>query len=599
MDTTTTHYVRLATAKELSLTLDEPVPVTIDSLSDALCCTPRNVKFILRKLEEQGFIHWQPGRGRGHYSEMTLLRSVNETLENHLRELIGRGKIKEAIELISTIDIHKTLQEQLLRSLNKHMGFHSHAETASGQDVLRMMRSRRQGNLDPAFVYTAFETYLLGQVGNTLVTYDAKSNSFQPDLAHMWECSEDHTVWIFYLRKGVRFHHGRVMTSKDVQATLQRLHDVHSPSIWLYRDIERAEITGDYCIRFELSRPNRFFLHLFSCIRMTILPYDMGVSERLIGTGPFQITKMNEDVLELGAFEAYYGIRPHLDQVHIWFVPDLGPNDRYYELPGTSRLKLPSTDFNTNSINYPALGCQYMLFNFRKEGIHHHPKFRQALRMVYDSVALVKDLGGNRITPAGSFLPWKSEILDWTESSLEHTCELLHSSGYQGETIALSYTLNKDSKAAEWLQRRAQVIGLRLAMCPCEDNIHFGETMNAELIMAEEILEGDWQYGMIHFFKNLSNHFHMCMTPDLQSILDQKLDQFAQLPSIERAELLDEAEEMLRENNWILHGCHMNKRAQLDQSIFGMQTAEFGYMDISQLWIKISSEVCFASKESP
>lgn len=123
--------------------------------------------------------------------------------------------------------------------------------------------------------------------------------------------------------------------------------------------------------------------------------------------------------------------------------------------------------------------------------------------------------------------------------------------------------------------------------------------MNAELIMAEEILEGDWQYGMIHFFKNLSNHFHMCMTPDLLSILDQKLDQFAQLPSIERAELLDEAEEMLRENNWILHGCHMNKRAQLDQSIFGMQTAEFGYMDISQLWIKISSEVCFASKESP
>lgn len=592
MDTATTHYIRIATAQELSFKLHEPVPVTIDRLAAVLCCTPRNVKFILRKLEDKGFIHWQAGLGRGHRSELTLLRHVNEASEESFLDLMGRGRMKEAIELIGTTEKNEALRERLLHSLNKQMGFHSHAETASGQDVLRMMRSRRLGNLDPAFVFTAFETYLLGQLGNKLITYDAKSDSFQPDLAHMWECSEDHTEWIFYLRKGVRFHHGRVMTAQDVQATLQRLRDVDSPSIWLYRDIERAEVAGDYCIRFVLRRPNRFFLHLFSCIRMTILPFDVDITKQLVGTGPFQITELNEDALKLGAFDAYYGIRPHLDQVQIWFVPNLGPNDRYYELPGTSRLKLPSTDYNTNSINYPALGCQYLLFNFRKEGLHHHPKFRQALRIVYDSVALVKDLGGNRITPANSFLPWKSAMQDWTESSLEHARELLQSSGYQGEPIALSYTLNKDSKTAEWLQRRAQVIGLNLAMYPSADNIHVEETIHAELIMAEEILEEDWQYGMIHFFKNLSNHFHMCMTPDLQSILDQKLDHFAQLPSLERAELLDKAEEMLRANNWILHGCHMNKRAQLDQSIFGMQTAEFGYMDISQLWIKTSNEVC-------
>ncbi|MFS0856416.1 MULTISPECIES: ABC transporter substrate-binding protein [Paenibacillus] len=586
MDTTTTHYVHLATAKELSLKLHESVPVTIDSLSAALCCTPRNVKFILRKLEEQGFIHWQPGRGRGHHSEMTLLRSVNEALEESFLELIGRGKMKEAIELIGTTEKNESLRERLLISLNKQMGFHSHAETASGQDVLRMMRSRRLTGLDPAYVYTAFETYLLGQVCSTLITYDVKTETFLPELAHMWESSEDHKMWTFYLRKGVRFHHGRAMTSRDVKATLQRIQDLDSPMSWHYRDVERVEADGDYCIRFYLSRPNRFFLHLFSCIPMTILPYDVDVSKKLIGTGPFQIIEMNEDVLVLSAFDGYYGIRPHLDQVDIWFVPELGPNEHHYELPRTDRMKLNTSNNETTLVNYPALGCRYILFNFHKAGIHHQLEFRQALRLVYDPVRLVKELGGNRITPANSFLPWKSAVTTWHETSLVDAKKLLMRSGYEGEPIILSYPVNKGLKEANWLQQRGKEIGLNIELHLSAHYPHPDKYKDATLMMAEEILEDDWQFGMINYFKNKSNHLHAYLTPAVQFILDQKLDHFAQLDNEKRSVLLDEAEGLLRDNCWILHGCHMNKKAQLDQSIFGMQTAEFGFMDISKLWIK-------------
>ncbi|KAF4326233.1 hypothetical protein G195_000377 [Phytophthora kernoviae 00238/432] len=97
---------------------------------------------------------------------MTLLRSVNEALEESFLELMGRGKMKEAIELIGSTEKNDALRERLLNSLNKQMGFHSHAESSSGQDVLRMVCS-------------------------TLITYDAKTGSFLPDLAHMWEYTED------------------------------------------------------------------------------------------------------------------------------------------------------------------------------------------------------------------------------------------------------------------------------------------------------------------------------------------------------------------------------------------------------------------------
>ncbi|MFS0869178.1 ABC transporter substrate-binding protein [Paenibacillus xylanilyticus] len=589
MDTSTSHYIRLATSEELSDKLNEPTPVTIESLSAELFCTPRNVKFILRKLEAKGFIRWQPGIGRGHHSKLTLLRSVDEVLEERFLSLMERGKMKEAVEFIgtlNTLDNNEAIRQRLLSLLNKQMGFHSHTETNSGQDVLRMMRSRRMGNLDPASVYTAFETYLLGQIGSTLITFDAINETFQPSLAHMWECSEDHKVWIFYLRKGVRFHHGRTMTSQDVQATWQRLHDVKSPSIWLYRDIEHVELAGDYCIRFCLSRPNRFLLHLFSSIPMTILPFDIDHSKQLIGTGPFQVSEQSEDVLVLRAFDNYYGIRPHLDQVYIWFLPDLGTQDRYYELQGTDRLKMSSDYEKTKDIDYPALGCQYLLFNFQKSGIHHHPHFRHAMRIVYDSAALVTELGGSLITPASSFLPWISAGQHWTEAALDHAHELLNSSGYQGETILLSCTANKDRNVADWLQQRGAAIGLHIEIVASSDNLQPEETTFADLILAEEILEQDWQYGMIHYFKTLSNQFNTCMSIEQQSVLDQKLEHFLQLNDQDRVALLYEAEEELRTNYWILHGAHLNKRAQLNQSLFGLQTSDFGFMDISKIWIK-------------
>ncbi|PYE50300.1 SgrR family transcriptional regulator [Paenibacillus barcinonensis] len=587
MDTIYTHFLRLADAEQLTFKVNEPVRVTIDTLSAVLCCTPRNVKFILRKLEQQRFIKWHPGRGRGHHSELTLLRSLNEALEVQFTELLCRGKLKEAIELIGSVRIDDVLREKLMLTLHQQMGFRSHVETDSGQDILRMLRSRQLGDLDPASVYTSFETYLLGQVCSTLISYDANTDTFLPALAHAWECSSDHREWVFYLRKGVRFHDGRVMTSQDVQASLNRLFEMNCSSLWLYRDIERAERIGDYNIRFVLKRANRFFLHLFSCIRMTVLPADHDSNRTLVGTGPFQIMEMSKDVIKLSAFDGYYGIRPHLDQVHIWFLPESASNDGYYDLPVSDRLNLTeSNPQQPQFIDYPSLGCQYMLFNFHIQGLHHHLAFRQAMRIVYDPLTLVNDLGKNRITPASSFLPWRSATENWKAASLHDARALLEQSGYDGESFMLSYKKNKDSDVAEWLQRRALQIGLKIELEPFDDYLDVVKASHAPIVLREEILEDDWQYGMIHFFKNQSNSLHDYLTPEYQAILDEVLDPFPQLAQAERTLLLEQAEGLLRENGWLLHGCHMNKKAQLHQSIYGMQTSEFGFLDISKLWIK-------------
>lgn len=336
MDTSSTHYLCLAAALAQSYSIQQPIPVTIEQLTGILCCTPRNVKFILRRLEEQALIEWVPGRGRGNYSQLTLLRGRDEVLEELFQDMVSKGNMKSATQLMAEYPVSEPLKDRLLAVLDKQMGLRSEPDSASGQEVLRISRNRSMEKLDPATVYTAFETYLLGHICSTLITYDAQSRVFQPGLAHTWEYNESRTSYLFYLRKGVRFHHGRMMTSRDVKETLQRLINFGSPAACHFKDIAHVELESDYRIRFDLRQPNLFFLHLFSSIYMSILPYDADFSQHPVGTGPYQVLDLSSDVLVLGAFDFYYGIRPLLDRVEIWYLPHLASSVRQYQLKDAS-----------------------------------------------------------------------------------------------------------------------------------------------------------------------------------------------------------------------------------------------------------------------
>lgn len=131
---------------------------------------------------------------------------------------------------------------------------------------------------------------------------------------------------------------------------------------------------------------------------MSILPHDVDLVNEVCGTGPYRLLDLNEDVLVLAAFDYYYGIRPLLDRVEIWYLPEQASNERLYELPESAQEGLLPNIICNHSIDYPALGCRYLLFNFHKDGIHQQQLFRQAIRILYSREALIKELGGNRST---------------------------------------------------------------------------------------------------------------------------------------------------------------------------------------------------------
>lgn len=178
---------------------------------------------------------------------------------------------------------------------------------------------------------------------------------------------------------------------------------------------------------------------------MSILPYDIDITSEVIGTGPYRLMDLNEDVLVLAAFDFYFGIRPLLDRVEIWYLPKEASNERQYQLPDPEHGELLPDIISNHSIDYPALGCRYILFNFHREN-SSATMVSSSDPYPLQSNGFNKELGGNRITPADSFLPWESSKRELLDPTLEHAQALLVENGYQGEVITLA---TKDKKKNE------------------------------------------------------------------------------------------------------------------------------------------------------
>src|SRR5687767_10643295 len=76
--------------------------------------------------------------------------------------------------------------------------------------------------LDPYISPGVQSWFVVGNLFNSLVTIDAELNVV-PDLAESWEVLENSKVYIFHLRKGVKFHDGTDFDAEVVRWNYQRI----------------------------------------------------------------------------------------------------------------------------------------------------------------------------------------------------------------------------------------------------------------------------------------------------------------------------------------------------------------------------------------
>ena len=152
------------------------------------------------------------------------------------------------------------------------------------------------------------------------------------DLAESWTISKDGMTYTFKLRRGVKFHDGAEMTSKDVKASYDKIifppPGVKSLRKDAYGVVEVVEAPDPYTVRFRLKRPeSSLLLNLASpwnwIYKADILAKDIHWYEKnIMGTGPFKfvehvkgshwVGKKNPDYWDKG--------KPYLDGYRAIFV---------------------------------------------------------------------------------------------------------------------------------------------------------------------------------------------------------------------------------------------------------------------------------------
>ena len=193
--------------------------------------------------------------------------------------------------------------------------------------TLRLVVGSNLNTLDPAKTKIG-EEYIVNFLVFSGLTEVGRDGRVKPDLAERWTSSDDLKTWTFFLRKGVKWHHGREFDAQDVIATVARIQDKATGSVTRvnFELIDKMEALDPYTVRFTLKAPYAGLAELFSDRQARIVPHDKldTLARAPSGTGPFKLQSfLPGDRVEMVRNPDYYvkGV-PKLDKVIMRIMPE-------------------------------------------------------------------------------------------------------------------------------------------------------------------------------------------------------------------------------------------------------------------------------------
>ena len=154
------------------------------------------------------------------------------------------------------------------------------------------------------------------------------------DLAESWSMAKDGRTYTFKLRRGVKFHDGGEMTSKDVKASYDKIifppAGVASDRQGQYLVVEAVQAPDPYTVVFRLKWPSASFLASVASpwnwiYKADLLAKDMRWYEtNVMGTGPFLFVEHQKGSHWVGKKNPNYWDKgkPYLDSYRAIFIKD-------------------------------------------------------------------------------------------------------------------------------------------------------------------------------------------------------------------------------------------------------------------------------------
>jgi peptide/nickel transport system substrate-binding protein len=351
------------------------------------------------------------------------------------------------------------------------------AEAQKKGGVLRIGNLGEPPSLDPHWGTQTITEVLTNHVFEGLYSLDEKYQPIPMLADGMPVVSKDGLTYTIKLRKGIKFHNGKEMTSDDVVASLLRWskRSTYGKSLWTQvvdfkaSDKHAVELKlkeKSAIVVISLAVPNNFGA-IYPKEIADKFPPDQRITE-WVGTGPFKLAEWKPDqYIRMTRYDDYkpvagkqsgYGGAKivHVDELRWIPVPDAASRAAQLEsgdLDVADDLVADAYDrLKANKDVQPVLVKPYYwlvaVFN-KKEGQMTNQKLRQAWQAALDIEPIMKTVAGGkqefyRMDSSLAFqeLPWHTKIggLPWNERNKDKAKRLLKEANYGGQPIRFMTT---------------------------------------------------------------------------------------------------------------------------------------------------------------
>src|SRR5262244_1490038 len=319
----------------------------------------------------------------------------------------------------------------------------------------------------------------------TLYTYDKNLNPI-PMLAEGHTVTDNGRRYTITLRKGVRFHNGKEMTSADVVPSLQHWAKLGTTPKAIWKNVEALEAKDPYTVVIYLKEPSGSLLYALGSPNNggAIYPKEVvaaagdGQVKEYIGTGPYRLVEHKPDRhVRLARFKDYsarsdpsngYGGKrtAYIDEIYFIPVPEASVRLAGAETGEYNFAQSIRQDQIDRVKGQPNLEAQISKpFGWitavpnHKEGVMANKKIRQAFLAVLDMEPIMSAGIGNKAfyrLDGALFYPeqaaWYSDagLASYNQKNKAKARQLLKEAGYNGQPVRWITT-----KEYEWMYNTA------------------------------------------------------------------------------------------------------------------------------------------------
>jgi ABC-type transport system substrate-binding protein len=467
--------------------------------------------------------------------------------------------------------------------------------------------------------------FLSEQLFDGLVKLD-KNMNIVPNLAEYWAISSDGTRYTFYLRKGVRFHHGSELTAEDVKFSLERLLDpkLHFPyhqyflntvvgakDFWegKAKEVSGFRVTDKYTFEIEWIKPFVSALNLMSMHFCKILPRELvldkgkGFFFKPSGTGPFVFdswlrnTRLDIIGVRLVRNAEYFGGKPYLQGIEFspLFTLEHFLAGEIESIPVLSEKLLRSNyQIFENGLLHPVfLGMSCHIPPFNQAPVRKAIAFainKGEIARAASGVSYALQLTNNYIPPR---LPGFFPKDDEKSYDLEQAKMLLQEAGFSPENRFPAVTLFLDSPRTETKLRiykefrsQLEALGIRLRLSFYKSTEEIMGFKEPYLVLSERVMTFPDPEALIRplFCSNSEFNIFHYSNPEVDALLQEAEVE----PSwTKRIGLFHQIEQILASDVPAIPLFSKQNRVAMQPYVRGVEVPPLGfyYLDAKKIWL--------------